>query len=86
MKIFDYSSYEEYLKEIYLLKKKKRPSYSYRQFSKDMGFKSPGYIKLIIESKHSLSERGADTICQALELDENESEYLHLLVKKSNDS
>ena len=88
MRIFEFSDYRDYLKEVHFIRKQKNPSYSFRQFSKDMGFKSPGYIKHIIEDKHSLSERGAEKICSSLKLNQNETDYFFLLVerKTSNSS
>ena len=83
MSIFNHKDYKDFLNEVYFLKKKKRPSYSFRQFSNDMGFKGAAYIKLLIEEKHSLSDKGVEKISKALNLNENETKYFLLLAEKS---
>ncbi len=78
--IFDYLDYREYLNAMFLFRKKKDLSFSHRMFALKAGFKSSGFLKLVIDGKRNLTEDSIFKIAKAFELRENEYEYFKSLV------
>ncbi len=80
LNIYDYLDYRKFLKDYYDFQKKNQSSFSYRQFSKIAGFKSPNFLKLVMESQRNLSKSGILKFSTALKLNKNQSEYFYHLV------
>jgi len=80
LNIYDYLDYRKYLQDYYAFQKKNHSSFSYRQFSKSAGFKSPNFLKLVMDSQRNLSESGIQKFSNALKLNKNQSEYFYHLV------
>ena len=78
--VFSYTDYRNYIRDYYQFRKKSRRSFSYRAFSHDAGFKSPVFIKLVIESKSNLSPQSAVQLAKAMGLDDVGSAYFRMLV------
>ena len=86
--IYDYIDYREYLAFWFTEKKKAKPSYSYRLFSRKMNQKSPSFLKDIIGRRRNVTMSQFDLLCQTLGLRQREKSYLrHLIVfDQSKDS
>lgn len=78
--IFDYNNYREYLQEYYEYHKVHTVGFSWREFSKLCGYKSPVFIKLIVENKTNLSAEGIEKIIDALNFEGRERTYFRILV------
>lgn len=78
--IFEYLNYRQYLGDFFLFKKEKLSFYSYRLFSEQAGFKSPNFLKLVIEGKRSLTKDSVYKFCKGLRLKKTESDYFEALV------
>lgn len=78
--VFLYQNYREFLKEAYLDEKKKRASYSYRQFASDLGFKPSNFIHLIVSGKRNLSLEAVQVILDHFKWPAREKKYFHFLV------
>lgn len=77
--IFEYEDYRSYMNEYYLWKKR-CSSFSWRQFSKNGGFTSPNFMKMVCEGKSGLSKAGIERAANAMELVGIEREYFKQLV------
>lgn len=78
--IFEYTNYRLFLKDLYEYLKENTEYFSFRYFSKKAGFKSPNYLKLVIEGERNISEDSVERFCQALKLNKGESEFFSLIV------
>ena len=64
--------------------RKRTSVFSWREFSKQAGFSSPSYLKLVCDGKSSLSRVGVLQVAAAMELSEFECEYFKLMVDFTN--
>ena len=55
-------------------------AFSYRYFSRKAGFKSPNFLKLVIDGQRSLGPESVDRFAKALKLDEDEHDFFRALV------
>lgn len=78
--IFEYDDYRQFLKDYYEFSKQARRGFSYRRFSKDAGFSSPNFIKLVIEGQRNLTGKSVSKIAEAIKLSKDRAEYLDALV------
>lgn len=78
--LFEHLNYREYLADYYAEKKQRHACYSYRLFSRTAGFKSPNFLKLVIEGQRNLSKDSVFKFCKALGLNKREAEYFENLV------
>lgn len=78
--IFEYSNYRAYLKDSYLKAKEAHRQFSFRVFSRMAGFKSPNFLKLVMEGQRNLSAESIQQIAQALKLGKEESAFFRNLV------
>ncbi len=79
--IFNYNNYRMFLADYYHFKKKSSSSFSYRQFSKKCGFKSPNFLKLVIDGQRNLSIDSIEKFVITLKLQTNEAEFFRTLVQ-----
>ncbi len=70
--IFEYSSYRDYLRDLYSYLKASRPYFSYRYFAAKAGFNSPNFLKLVIDGKRNLSSDSVKRFATALKLERDE--------------
>ncbi len=77
--IFEYLNYRDYLRDYYEMKKEEG-NFSYRLFSKQAGFSSPNFIKLVIEGKSKLSKTSAAKLAKVMGLYKASRKYFHRLV------
>lgn len=78
--IFEYTNYRSFLGDLYEHLKNTTDYFSYRYFSKKAGFKSPNYLKLVIEGQRNISEDSIEKFCKALKLNRNECDFFARLV------
>jgi len=78
--VFEYDNYRAYLRDLYGFYKKTKPHFSYRYFSQKAGFRSPNFLKLVIEGKRNLSPESIERFTTALKLNKKETEFFRILV------
>ena len=81
--ITEYQDYRKYMLD-YFDWRKRTSVFSWREFSKQAGFSSPSYLKLVCDGKSSLSRVGVLQVAAAMELSEFECEYFKLMVDFTN--
>lgn len=79
--IYNFSDYREFLKDRYRQLKESDPLFSFRFFSKQAGFGSPNYLKLVMDGKRNLSAEAIGKFAKGLRLDNHESEYFRYMVE-----
>ena len=78
--IFSAQDYREYLREFYQFEKQNDVEFSYRVFSARAGFKSPNFLKLVIEGQRNLTVKSIRGIVTALDLGQEEAQFFKNLV------
>lgn len=78
--IYEYMDYREFLRDFYTSKKYQHSFYSYRLFSQKAGFKSPNFLKLVIDGKRNLTKESVFKFSRAIGLNRGESEYFENMV------
>jgi uncharacterized protein (TIGR02147 family) len=78
--IFEYLDYRLYLRDVYLYEKARRPQFSYRYFSRQAGFSSPNFLKLVIDGQRNLGGDSVERFCKALKLPAEEARFFGDLV------
>jgi uncharacterized protein (TIGR02147 family) len=78
--LFAYDNYRAYLRDLYDFLKATKPHFSYRYFSQKAGFRSPNFLKLVIEGKRNLSPESIERFARALKLKKKEAEFFRILV------
>jgi uncharacterized protein (TIGR02147 family) len=81
--ITEYQDYRKYMLD-YFEWRKKTSAFSWREFSKQAGFSSPSYLKLVCDGKSALSRVGVPQVANAMELSEYEREYFKYMVDFTN--
>lgn len=79
--IYNFSDYRDFLKDRYRQLKDADPLFSFRFFSKQAGFGSPNYLKLVMDGKRNLSADAIGKFAKGLRLDNHESEYFRYMVE-----
>ena len=80
--ITDYQDYRRYMRDFY--EEQKKAGFTWREFSKDAGFASPSYLKLVCEGKSSLSRVGLPRVANAMGLTGYELTYFEKMVEFGN--
>jgi uncharacterized protein (TIGR02147 family) len=80
LSIFAYQNYRLYLKEWYRSAKARSSVVSFRFLSRQAGFQSPNFLKLVMEGQRNLSSDSIDRVLKILKLKKIESEYFRNLV------
>ena len=78
--IFDYLSYREFMKDFYTKAKEHTRGMSFRKLSKQSGFSSPNFYKLVMENQRNLSVEAAERVATALKLKPDEASFFMALV------
>ena len=81
--ITEYQDYRKYMLD-YFDWRKRTSAFSWREFSKQAGFSSPSYLKLVCDGKSSLSRVGVLQVAAAMDLGDYELEYFKLMVDFTN--
>lgn len=80
LEIFTYSDYRQFLAALYECWGNVVRKWSYSYFSREAGFSSPNYLRLIIEGKKNLSESSIKKITTFFQFNKQESDYFRELV------
>ena len=80
--ITDYQDYRRFMLDFY--EENKKSGFTWREFSKDAGFASPSYLKLVCEGKSSLSRVGVPRVAKAMNLSGFEFAYFEKMVEYGN--
>ncbi|MET0389998.1 MAG: TIGR02147 family protein [Polyangiales bacterium] len=78
--VFAYLDYRAYLRDYYDARKRAGRGFSYRNFSRRAGLKSPNYLKLVIDGERNLSPDMAERFAIACGLKDDEVRYFVDLV------
>ncbi|MBI2338833.1 MAG: TIGR02147 family protein [Deltaproteobacteria bacterium] len=78
--IFEYDNYRSFLKDLYASLKQEKSAFSFRFFSKQAGFRSPNFLKLVMDGKRNLSPDGIEKFARALKLNKEETTFFRNLV------
>ena len=84
LRIYDYLSYRDYLRELYEQLKGSAIGYSYSQFAEDLGFSRSNSIWLVITGSRKLTESSASKIEKSLRFQGKELRYFKMLCKFNN--
>lgn len=79
--IYNFGDYREFLKDRYKQLKDTDPLFSFRNFSKQAGFGSPNYLKLVMDGKRNLSADAIGKFAKGLRLDSHETEFFRYMVE-----
>tara|TARA_Y100000768_G_scaffold388803_1_gene387330 strand:+ start:1321 stop:2142 length:822 start_codon:yes stop_codon:yes gene_type:complete len=79
--IFHYTNYRLFLKASYEELKATHKAFSYRYFSQKCGYKSPNFLKMIIDGQRNLSEESIEKFIEFFKLKKKEADYFRLLVQ-----
>ncbi len=78
--IFDFTDYRKFLKCYYEERKASSPAFSYQFLASKAGFSNKGYVYNLIKGKRSLSKSNLFKMCEALDLNKQQTEYFEALV------
>ncbi|MBI4410961.1 MAG: TIGR02147 family protein [Deltaproteobacteria bacterium] len=78
--LFEYDNYRSFLKDLYASLKEEKGPFSFRFFSKQAGFRSPNFLKLVMDGKRNISPDGIDKFARALKLNKEETTFFRNLV------
>lgn len=78
--VFEYEDYRQFLNDLYVYYKNTTTYFSYRYFSQRAGFKSPNFLKLVIDGQRNLTEKSVDQVAMAFRFSKAEGEYFKHLV------
>ncbi|MBF0107445.1 MAG: TIGR02147 family protein [Deltaproteobacteria bacterium] len=78
--IINYADYRNFLTDAYLQKKTLEKRYSYKKFSKELGFSHSNFLLLVIKSMRNLSLAGIQKVSKGLRFGPQEQRYFKSLV------
>jgi uncharacterized protein (TIGR02147 family) len=78
--IFEYENFRAFLKDCYSFSKARNKKFSFRYFARIAGFKSPSFLKLVMEGEANLSRKSIPKVAAALKLSKEEAEFFKNLV------
>jgi len=78
--IYNYLDYRQYLNDLFNYRKEKDKFFSYRYFSHKAGFKSPNFLKLVINGQRNLSNGSIAKVAKGFALKKQEREFFENLV------
>ncbi len=79
IEITEYTDYVDYIADL-VVHKRATSSFSYRVFCRKSGFKSPNYLKWVIEKVRPISLKSVHKFIAGLSLDKREAQYFMLMV------
>jgi len=78
--IFQYSDYRKFLHDWFQEKKKSNPSVSYRMIARQVGYKSPGYLQMIIGNKIGMSVAMGLKFASFMNFKKRETDYFQCMI------
>lgn len=87
VEITDYTDYVPYIADL-VRHKRETGGFSYRVFCRKSGFKSPVYLKWVIDRVRPISLKSAHKFAEGLSLDKRETQYFIMMVnyKEASDA
>ena len=79
--LFTYEDYRKFLKDWYDWMKATKPGFSYRAFSRWVGFKSPNQLLLVIQGQRNITLDTLGKYFEVLKLKQTERKYFETLIK-----
>lgn len=79
MKIYDYLDYRSFLKDR-IAELRQSTQFSFRNFNRRAGFRSPAALKLVMDGKRNLASEGIFKVIKGLRLTQTEAKFFHQLV------
>lgn len=80
LNIFEYLSYQAFMRDYYEARKSRNSFFSYRFMGKVLGV-DPGFLVKVMQGKVPLPERAVPAVAKLCKLDGKEAEYLEALVR-----
>ena len=77
--VFEYRDYREYMRDFYE-SRKRCSAFTWREFAKQAGFSSSGFLKLVCDGKTRLSKVAVEKVLPAMNLSGEQAEYFRLMV------
>jgi len=78
--VYKYLDYRVYLKALFEFKKHRYKYFSYRVFSRDAGFSSPNFLKLVIDGHRNLTSTSITKVAKGFKLNKKERDFFEALV------
>ncbi|MGZ3743918.1 MAG: TIGR02147 family protein [Pseudobdellovibrionaceae bacterium] len=78
--IFQYDNYRVFLKDYYEWSKLENKNFSFRFFSRALGYSSPNFLKCVIDGTRNLTTDGVRRFIKALKLNKEEAAFFENLV------
>jgi uncharacterized protein (TIGR02147 family) len=78
--IFHYSDYRKFLHDWFADKKERNPSVSFRMMAAKVGYKSAGYLPMVIQGKIRMSLAMCLKFCSFMKLSKRECDYFQNMV------
>lgn len=66
--VFEYLDYRQFLRAFYEAEKQRRTAFSYRYFARQVGVRSPNFLKLVIDGERNLGPESVPKVIAALGL------------------
>ncbi len=81
LNVFQFEDYRELLKALIAQRQREGKVFSYRWFSKQAGFRSPNFLKLVIDGQRNLSDQSVEKCIQTFKLHGAEAQYFRAIVQ-----
>lgn len=78
--VYDYLDFRAFLKDLFVYNKERKGNFSYRFFSRQAGFASPNFLKLVTNGQRNLTNTSIAKIAKGFKLKKQESEFFEHLV------
>lgn len=80
----DYLDAFVFLRDLYSLRKRNEPGFSFASWAKELGVASKSHLSDIVSGKHEFSEEMVMKIAKSLEMNDEEKEHFLLIVAYTN--
>jgi uncharacterized protein (TIGR02147 family) len=84
IRIYNYTSYREFIRDYYNEQKVFNSSFSYQYFANKAGFKTKTFIPKVIKGEKALAKRSTLLIAKAMKLTKRETDYFEAMVNFNN--
>lgn len=78
--LFRYTDYRKFLLDWYREKKKRNPAFSFRMVAQKVGYRSPGYLSMVMSGKIGMSLAMGMKFASFMQLKKRELEYFQYLI------
>lgn len=81
--VFDYMDARSFLQDYYTYRKNSDDRFSYEIWASELNYSSRSYLRMVLIGKKRISDGFIEAFCRSSKLDQQESDYLEILVKHS---